>query len=696
VNELNLNADVIEFQYGDRNYKLEANKVARQTTASVMVTTGDTVVLATVVAKKESDPAKDFFPLAVFYQEKFYAAGKIPGGYFKREARPTEQETLTSRLIDRPIRPLFPSSFTNEVQIITTVMSLEKGCDADIPAMIGASAALALSGIPFQGPIAAAKVGFIDNSFVLNPNREQLANSMLDMVVAGTKDAVLMVESEAHELDEDLMLGAVLFGHQEQQVVIDAINTFKANCGAEPWEVEDIPSIATYQEHIVNKYSKAIKTAFTIRDKADRGNAIGDIKEKILADFEEVDDLEKGRVLTAFKNTEKNIVRENILSNQPRIDGRDLDTVRPLAIETSLLPRAHGSALFTRGETQAIVAATLGSVKDMQRLESLHGEEQDPFMLHYNFPGYSVGEISMPMGPKRREIGHGNLAKRAIRPVLPNSDEFGYTLRVVSEITESNGSSSMATVCGTSLSLMDAGVPLKSPVAGVAMGLIKEGDKFAVLTDILGDEDHLGDMDFKVAGSADGVTALQMDIKIEGINEEIMETALVKAKAARMHILDRMNQVISSPKELSESAPSMTKMTVAQDKIKEIIGKGGAVIKAIQAETEASVDINDDGEITVFAENKSSMQAALDRIEKIIEEPELNKVYEGTVVKIVEFGAFVNILPGKDGLLHISEISQERVEDVNSVLSEGDVISVKLIGFDRGKLKLSKKALEQN
>lgn len=696
MNELNLNADVIEFQYGDRNYKLEANKVARQTTASVMVTTGDTVVLATVVAKKESDPAKDFFPLAVFYQEKFYAAGKIPGGYFKREARPTEQETLTSRLIDRPIRPLFPSSFTNEVQIITTVMSLEKGCDADIPAMIGASAALALSGIPFQGPIAAAKVGFIDNSFVLNPNREQLANSMLDMVVAGTKDAVLMVESEAHELDEDLMLGAVLFGHQEQQVVIDAINTFKANCGAEPWEVEDIPSIATYQEHIVNKYSEAIKTAFTIRDKADRGNAIGDIKEKILADFEEVDDLEKGRVLTAFKNTEKNIVRENILSNQPRIDGRDLDTVRPLAIETSLLPRAHGSALFTRGETQAIVAATLGSVKDMQRLESLHGEEQDPFMLHYNFPGYSVGEISMPMGPKRREIGHGNLAKRAIRPVLPNSDEFGYTLRVVSEITESNGSSSMATVCGTSLSLMDAGVPLKSPVAGVAMGLIKEGDKFAVLTDILGDEDHLGDMDFKVAGSADGVTALQMDIKIEGINEEIMETALVKAKAARMHILDRMNQVISSPKELSESAPSMTKMTVAQDKIKEIIGKGGAVIKAIQAETEASVDINDDGEVTVFAENKSSMQAALDRIEKIIEEPELNKVYEGTVVKIVEFGAFVNILPGKDGLLHISEISQERVEDVNSVLSEGDVISVKLIGFDRGKLKLSKKALDQN
>ena len=678
MNELNLNADVIEFQYGDRNYKLEANKVARQTTASVMVTTGDTVVLATVVAKKESDPAKDFFPLAVFYQEKFYAAGKIPGGYFKREARPTEQETLTSRLIDRPIRPLFPSSFTNEVQIITTVMSLEKGCDADIPAMIGASAALALSGIPFQGPIAAAKVGFIDNSFVLNPNREQLVNSMLDMVVAGTKDAVLMVESEAHELDEDLMLGAVLFGHQEQQVVIDAINTFKANCGAEPWEVEDIPSISTYQEHIVNNYSEAIKAAFTIRDKADRGNAIGDIKEKILADFEEVDDLEKGRVLTAFKNTEKNIVRENILSNQPRIDGRDLDTVRPLAIETSLLPRAHGSALFTRGETQAIVAATLGSVKDMQRLESLHGEEQDPFMLHYNFPGYSVGEISMPMGPKRREIGHGNLAKRAIRPVLPNSDEFGYTLRVVSEITESNGSSSMATVCGTSLSLMDAGVPLKSPVAGVAMGLIKEGDKFAVLTDILGDEDHLGDMDFKVAGSADGVTALQMDIKIEGINEEIMETALVKAKAARMHILDRMNQVISSPKELSESAPSMTKMTVAQDKIKEIIGKGGAVIKAIQAETEASVDINDDGEVTVFAENKSSMQAALDRIEKIIEEPELNKVYEGTVVKIVEFGAFVNILPGKDGLLHISEISQERVEDVNSVLSEGDVISVKI------------------
>lgn len=660
-----------------------------------MVTTGDTVVLATVVAKKESDPAKDFFPLAVFYQEKFYATGKIPGGYFKREARPTEQETLTSRLIDRPIRPLFPSTFTNEVQVITTVMSLEKGCDADIPAMIGASAALAISGIPFQGPIGAAKVGFIDNNFVLNPNREQLTKSLLDMVVAGTKDAVLMVESEAHELDEDLMLGAVLFGHQEQQAVIDAINTFKDNCGAEPWIVEEIPTISAYQQHIENKYSDAIKSAFTIKDKSERGNAIGSIKEQILLDFEDVDDIEKGRVLSAFKNTEKSIVRENILSHQPRIDGRDLDTVRPLAIETAILPRAHGSALFTRGETQAIVAATLGSVKDMQRLESLHGEEQDPFMLHYNFPGYSVGEISMPMGPKRREIGHGNLAKRAIRPVLPNNDQFGYTLRVVSEITESNGSSSMATVCGTSLSLMDAGVPLKAPVAGVAMGLIKEGDRFAVLTDILGDEDHLGDMDFKVAGSADGVTALQMDIKIEGINEEIMERALVKAKAARLHILERMNQVISSPKELSESAPSMTKIKVAQDKIKEIIGKGGAVIKAIQAETEASVDINDDGEVTVFAENKSSMQAALERIEKIIEEPELNKVYEGTVVKIVEFGAFVNILPGKDGLLHISEISQERVEDVNSVLNEGDKISVKLIGFDRGKLKLSKKALDQ-
>lgn len=695
MNELNLKADVIEFKYGERNYKLEANKIARQTTASVMVTTGDTVVLATVVAKKESDPAKDFFPLAVFYQEKFYATGKIPGGYFKREARPTEQETLTSRLIDRPIRPLFPSTFTNEVQVITTVMSLERGCDADIPAMIGASAALTISGIPFQGPIGAAKVGFIDNNFVLNPNREQLTKSLLDMVVAGTKDAVLMVESEAHELDEDLMLGAVLFGHQEQQVVIDAINTFKDNCSAEPWIVEEIPTISTYQQHIENKYSDAIKSAFTIKDKSERGNAIGSIKEQILLDFEDVDDIEKGRVLSAFKNTEKSIVRENILSHQPRIDGRDLDTVRPLAIETSILPRAHGSALFTRGETQAIVAATLGSVKDMQRLESLHGEEQDPFMLHYNFPGYSVGEISMPMGPKRREIGHGNLAKRAIRPVLPNNDQFGYTLRVVSEITESNGSSSMATVCGTSLSLMDAGVPLKAPVAGVAMGLIKEGDRFAVLTDILGDEDHLGDMDFKVAGSADGVTALQMDIKIEGINEEIMERALVKAKAARLHILERMNQVISSPKELSESAPSMTKIKVAQDKIKEIIGKGGAVIKAIQAETEASVDINDDGEVTVFAENKSSMQAALERIEKIIEEPELNKVYEGTVVKIVEFGAFVNILPGKDGLLHISEISQERVEDVNSVLNEGDKISVKLIGFDRGKLKLSKKALDQ-
>jgi polyribonucleotide nucleotidyltransferase len=660
-----------------------------------MVSSGDLSVLTTVVAQKDNDPLKDFFPLAVFYQEKFYAAGRIPGGFFKREGRPTENETLVSRLIDRPIRPLFPSSFTNEVQVICTVMSADKDQNPDIASMIGASAALSISGIPFQGPIGVARVGFIDDSFVINPSNEQLKGSYLDMVVAGTKDAVLMVESEAKELDEDLMLGAVLFGHQEMQKVVDACNELKSKVNPDMWEVEEVPTIKEYETQISSNFLEEIENAFKIADKSSRGEAISSVREKIKSSHEDLDELEQARLMTAFKNVEKSVVRKSILSNQPRIDGRDLDTVRPIEVETSYLQKTHGSSLFTRGETQAIVAATLGSTKDAQRIENLSGESTDAFMLHYNFPGYSVGEISFPGGPKRREIGHGNLAKRAIKAVLPDLDSFGYTLRVVSEITESNGSSSMATVCGTSLSLMDAGVPISNAVAGVAMGLIKEGDDFAVLTDILGDEDHLGDMDFKVAGTADGVTALQMDIKIEGINEQIMDAALEKAKAARMHILDVMNEVIDKPKEVSDNAPAMKKFTVHQDKIKEIIGKGGAVIKNIQQESGASVDINDDGVVTVFGENQSVMQAALSMIETIIEDPEVNKIYDGKVVKIVDFGAFVNILPGKDGLLHISEISEERTENVSDVLSEGDIIKVKLIGFDRGKLKLSAKAVDK-
>jgi len=695
VNKLNFDINTVEFEYGNRKYKIETGKVARQATASVMVSSGDLSVLTTVVAQKDNDPLKDFFPLAVFYQEKFYAAGRIPGGFFKREGRPTENETLVSRLIDRPIRPLFPSSFTNEVQVICTVMSADKDQNPDIASMIGASAALSISGIPFQGPIGAARVGFIDDSFVINPSNEQLKGSYLDMVVAGTKDAVLMVESEAKELDEDLMLGAVLFGHQEMQKVVDACNELKSKVNPDMWEVEEVPTIKEYETQISSNFLDEIENAFKIADKSSRGEAISSVREKIKSSHEDLDELEQARLMTAFKNVEKSVVRKSILSNQPRIDGRDLDTVRPIEVETSFLQKTHGSSLFTRGETQAIVAATLGSTKDAQRIENLTGESTDAFMLHYNFPGYSVGEISFPGGPKRREIGHGNLAKRAIKAVLPDLDSFGYTLRVVSEITESNGSSSMATVCGTSLSLMDAGVPITNAVAGVAMGLIKEGDDFAVLTDILGDEDHLGDMDFKVAGTADGVTALQMDIKIEGINEQIMDAALEKAKAARMHILDVMNAVIDKPKEVSDNAPAMKKFTVHQDKIKEIIGKGGAVIKNIQQESGASVDINDDGVVTVFGENQSVMQAALSMIETIIEDPEVNKIYDGKVVKIVDFGAFVNILPGKDGLLHISEISEERTENVSDVLSEGDTIKVKLIGFDRGKLKLSAKAVDK-
>ena len=692
----NLESTSVEFQYGKQTVKIETNKIARQATAAVVVTVGDLVVLTTVVAKKEADPAKDFFPLAVFYQEKFYATGRIPGGFFKREARPTERETLTSRLIDRPIRPMFPDHFTNEIQVFCTVMSSDKKQNPDIASMIGASAALTISGVPFDGPMGAARVGFIDGEYVLNPSFEELNDSYLDMVVAGTDEAVLMVESEAKELNEDLMLGAVLFGHQEMKAVITACNELKQKTGKEAWNIESVKEENNYYDELQSNHKDEIENAFKISNKAERNEALKEIRDKIKENYEELDELDMGKLMSEFKKLEKDIVRGNILNNQPRIDGRDLDTVRPIFVETNILPGAHGSALFTRGETQAIVAATLGSSRDAQRIESIEGEDSDNFMLHYNFPAYSVGEIGMPMGPKRREIGHGNLAKRAIKAVLPDSDEFGYTMRVVSEITESNGSSSMASVCGTSLSLMDAGVPLTSPVAGIAMGLIKEGDNFAVLTDILGDEDHLGDMDFKVAGTESGITALQMDIKISGINESIMETALTKAKVARDHILGIMNKVISKPKELSENAPALKTFMVDKDKIKEIIGKGGAVIKSMQEKTGATVDISDDGVVSVFGQNQSSMKECLAIIEGILEEPELNKVYKGSVVKIVEFGAFVNILPGKDGLLHISEISDERTENVNDVLEEGQEVEVKLIGFDRGKMKLSMKALIDN
>jgi len=688
-----LESTSVEFQYGNKLVKLETNKVARQATAAVVVTIDDLVVLTTVVAKKEADPGKDFFPLAVFYQEKFYATGVIPGGFFKREARPTERETLTSRLIDRPIRPLFPEEFKNEVQVFSTVMSSGKDQNPDIAAMIGASAALCVAGVPFDGPMGAARVGFIDGNYVLNPTFAELEESYLDMVVAGTEQAVLMVESEAKELNEDLMLGAVLFGHQEMQAVINACKELKDKAGKEDWVITPDEESPRYYSELKEKYTEQIKNAFTIKLKSERSEAISKIREDIVNSYSEVDDIQLGKVLGAFKNLEKDIVRQNILSNQPRIDGRDTDTVRPIFIETDVLPSTHGSSLFTRGETQAIVVATLGSSRDAQRIEAIEGQGTDNFMLHYNFPAYSVGEIGMPMGPKRREIGHGNLAKRAIKAVLPDVTDFGYTMRVVSEITESNGSSSMASVCGTSLSLMDAGVPISSPVAGIAMGLIKEGDDFAVLTDILGDEDHLGDMDFKVAGTETGITALQMDIKIQGINEAIMEVALTKAKAARTHILGIMNEAISVPKDLSENAPAMKTFMVDKDKIKEIIGKGGAVIKSMQEETGATVDIDDDGTVSVFGQNQSSMKACLEIIEGILEEPELDKVYKGTVVKIVDFGAFVNILPGKDGLLHISEIAHERTEDVSAVLSEGQQIDVKLIGFDKGKMKLSVKAL---
>jgi polyribonucleotide nucleotidyltransferase len=680
------------FQYGDQEVTLETGRIARQASGAVMVTMGNTSVLCTVVAEQKSKPGQAFFPLSVHYIEKTYSVGKIPGGFFKREARPSEKETLTSRLIDRPIRPLFEDGFMNEVQVICTVMSADKETDPDIPAMIGTSAALALSGCPFNGPIGGARVGFTESSgYILNPSYSALADSQLDMVVAGTRDAVLMVESEAKELTEDQMLGAVLFAHQEMQSVINAINELVSEAGKPRWEWQAPEVDSALVEAVEAAASAALGEAYRITEKAARYERVGQVKDEVVAQLASEDGPSEDDIKDIFKSLEKRIVRGRILAGEPRIDGRDNRTVRAIACEVDILPKAHGSALFTRGETQAIGAVTLGSTRDAQIIDALEGERRDPFMLHYNFPPYSVGEAGRIGATGRREIGHGRLARRGLAAVLPGEEEFPYTVRVVSEITESNGSSSMASVCVGSLSLMAAGVPLSAPVAGIAMGLVKEGNQFAVLTDILGDEDHLGDMDFKVAGTAKGVTALQMDIKIEGINEEIMERALEQALEARLHILGQMNTVLDAPREItSDNAPSMSTLKVDQDKIRDIIGKGGATIRQITEESGATVDINDDGTVKVFGQNAASRDAAIEMIMAITAEAEVGEVYTGTVARIVDFGAFVTILPGKDGLVHISQIADERVENVTDYLSEGQQVQVKVLDVDqRGRIKLS-------
>ena len=687
------------FQFGGHSVTLETGKIARQATGAVVVTMGDIQVLATVVGRKTANPGQSFFPLTVNYQEKTYAVGKIPGGFFKREGRPTEKETLTSRLIDRPIRPLFPKGFMNEVQVICTVISGGKDDDPDIPALIGASAALAISGVPFAEPIGAARVGYNDEAgYVINPSYSQLENSLLDMVVAGTQSAVLMVESEAKQLTEDQMLGAVLFAHQEMQVVINAISELKAEAGKEPWEWVAPEKDANLVTSVTEKYGPGISEAYQISEKMKRYDAISDLKSQALKELVDEDSgVAEGDISEVFGALEKSTVRNRVLDGNPRIDGRDTKTVRSIHVEAGPLPKAHGSALFTRGETQALVVTTLGAVRDSQLIEGLTGSMKDPFMLHYNFPPYSVGEAGFMGGPKRREIGHGRLARRGVAAVMPSEEEFPYAIRVVSEITESNGSSSMASVCGSSLSMMDAGVPLSAPVAGIAMGLIKEGERFAVLTDILGDEDHLGDMDFKVAGTEKGITALQMDIKIQGITEEIMEIALEQANAARIHILGEMNKVISASREtVSENAPSMATIKIDPDKIRDVIGKGGAVIRGITEDTGASVDIDDDGNVRIYGEDADSRDAALDMVNAITAEAEVGKLYSGKVARIVDFGAFVTILPGKDGLVHISQIAKERVENVNEYLKEGQEILVKCTDLDaRGRIKLSIKELTE-
>ncbi len=679
------------FQYGDQTVTLETGRIARQASGAVMVTMGETSVLCTVVGAKSAKEGQDFFPLSVHYQEKAYAAGKIPGGFFKREGRPSEKETLTSRLIDRPIRPLFPNGFMNEVQVVCTVMSAEKNQDPDIAAMIGTSAALAISGVPFNGPIGAARVGYTTTEgYLLNPSYSALKTSELDMVVAGTKDAVLMVESEAKELPEDIMLGAVLYAHQELQAVIQAVNSLVADAGKPRWDWQPAAENAELKAAVEQGFSAAIGEAYRITDKAERYTKLGELRDQAVAQLAS-EDVSADDIKGVFAKTEKHLVRSRVVAGEPRIDGRDNKTVRPIAVEVGVLPKVHGSALFTRGETQAIVVATLGSARDAQIIDALEGERRDPFMLHYNFPPYSVGEAGRMGGTGRREIGHGRLARRGIAAVLPPEDSFPYSIRVVSEITESNGSSSMASVCGSSLALMDAGVPLKSPVAGIAMGLVKEDNGFAVLTDILGDEDHLGDMDFKVAGTASGVTALQMDIKIEGITEEIMDIALQQAMSARLHILAEMNKVMDKSRtEVNDNAPRFETIKVHPDKIRDIIGKGGATIRSITEETGASIDIDDDGTVKVYGDDGDSLQAALDRIGEITAEAEIGETYEGKVVRIVDFGAFVNFLPGKDGLVHISQIAEERVNSVSDYLKEGQMVKVKCLDVDqRGRIKLS-------
>lgn len=683
-----------QFQFGQSTVTLETGRIARQATGAVLVTMDDVSVLVTVVGAKSPAEGRDFFPLSVHYQEKTYAAGRIPGGFFKREGRPSEKETLTSRLIDRPIRPLFPEGFMNEVQVVCTVVSTNKKSDPDIAAMIGTSAALAISGIPFAGPIGAARVGFHPEiGYILNPTYEQLQSSSLDMVVAGTEDAVLMVESEADELTEDQMLGAVLFAHDEFQAVIRAVKELAAEAGKPAWDWKAPAENTVLVNAIKAELGEAISQAYTITIKQDRYNRLGELRDQAVALFagEEEGKFPASEVKDVFGLLEYRTVRENIVNGKPRIDGRDTRTVRPLRIEVGVLGKTHGSALFTRGETQALVVATLGTARDAQLLDTLEGERKDAFMLHYNFPPFSVGECGRMGSPGRREIGHGRLARRGVAAMLPTQDEFPYTIRVVSEITESNGSSSMASVCGASLALMDAGVPVKAPVAGIAMGLVKEGEKFAVLTDILGDEDHLGDMDFKVAGTDKGVTALQMDIKINGITEEIMEIALGQALEARLNILGQMNQVIAKPRaELSENAPTMLQMKIDSDKIRDVIGKGGATIRGICEETKASIDIEDDGSVKIYGETKEAAEAAKLRVLAITAEAEIGKIYAGKVERIVDFGAFVNILPGKDGLVHISQISDKRIDKVTDVLQEGQEVKVLVLDVDnRGRIKLS-------
>ena len=690
---------VKSLQYGQHTVTLETGEIANQASGAVLASMGETVVLATVVAAKESRPGQDFFPLTVDYQEKTFAAGRIPGGFFKREGRPSEKEILTSRLIDRPIRPLFPDGFTNEVQIVATVLSLDPEIDPDIISMIGASAALTLSGVPFNGPIGAARIGYRDGQYVLNPTATALKESQLDLVVAGTEKAVIMVESQASELSEEAMLDAVMFGHTQMQQIILGIRALAEETGVAEWNWQPPTENVALRENVFAAGEAEIATAYQIAEKKARQDRLSEIRDQLIARLaggEGGEEIET-KLKSTIKELEKSIVRKRILEGEPRIDGRDTRTVRPIDIRVGVLPRTHGSALFTRGETQALVISTLGTGRDAQIIDALEGERKDPFMLHYNFPPYSVGETGRLGSPKRREIGHGRLARRSVAAVLPDMTEYPYVIRVVSEITESNGSSSMATVCGTSLSLMDAGVRIKTPVAGVAMGLIKEGNRFAVLTDILGDEDHLGDMDFKVAGTNGGVTALQMDIKIEGITREIMRVALDQAKEARLHVLKAMNAVISEPRsELSDYAPRVISMKINPDRIRDVIGKGGTTIRAICEETNTTIDIADDGTVTIWSVDNAAAQEARRRVEQLTADVEVGMIYDGKVAKLMDFGAFVTILPGKDGLVHISQISEERVENVSDKLKEGDSVRVKVLEVDKqGRIRLSMKAVEQ-